>query len=86
VFQKLRYHVNIQLCLPSPHQQHEADGSAADDAEVDFMDIFKINEDMVHRRREWCGGVHIVGSNALDDAILNPAWVSAGLRNRLSLS
>ena len=49
VLQKLFDQGNIELRLPRPYQQREADGLAPDDREVDLMNIFEINEDVVYR-------------------------------------
>ena len=52
VLQELFDQGHIELCLPRAQQQREADGFAADDRMVDFMDILKINEDVIYRGRE----------------------------------
>ena len=61
VLEKLFDQGHLDLRLPRAYQQREADGLAADDVEVNLMDVLEINEDMVYRGWETSGrGGHTV--------------------------
>ena len=47
VLEKFFDQAHIELCLPRPYQQREADSLVSDDSEVDFMNVLEINEDVV---------------------------------------
>lgn len=47
----------VQFGLPGTQQQREADRLAANDREVNLMNVLEIHKDVVHRRREIRSGM-----------------------------